>query len=272
MRQSILAIATTCLIAPSTFAATDHAETPMMAAPVKPVTSEDRRIEAEAGERSEPSDAIIARFRQAYPASQPLSAAIFWNRKFNGQVSDWMSSRRSVVISAGSLTGKIPDGDVTLQGEGTAAAQVEYRSAHANSGQAPAFEIQAGFIRQLQQAGARPMDRNALMRLTDNALEDGTFSRLSPDNSRLEMHALAKHADLMIQLEGSGVSGYRITVIDIKSGEIRTMVSASGLPPESEHPGRWVTSSTGFEKQREPITLEDVGQELALQTLQALAP
>jgi len=271
MNRPLTAVALSLLIGTgSALAAGDHAAAPMMASPQKPLTEDDLRNEANAPQRSESAESIIERFKSGFGRSNPR-IAVFWNRDFSEQVSDWASTRRIVVSGKGHLQGEVPDGKVRLDGDGSQAAQAEFRSAGHSGKSAPAFDLQAGFVSQMGAAGVRVLDRTAIMRITDNALEKGDFSRLSPDQARLEMRALGEHADYLLELSQVTGKEFHIRVLDISNGAVQTMLNSNGQPPESDKDRRWVATDHGFEKRKHRVTLADVGQELALQTLASMA-
>jgi|SRR5690554_1428493 len=250
-------------------AANDHPAAPMKAPHQKPLTEQDLQAEANASQRSESAEAIIERFRAGLGNSNPR-IAVFWNRAFNDQVSDWASQRRVVVSEQGSLHGSIPEGNVSLDGNARGAAQVETRAQRRSAPVAPAFDLQAGLVSQLTRAGVTIVDRDAIMRITDNALENGDFSRLSPDQARLEMRALSQHADYLMELSQVAGNEFTIRVLNVTNGAIQAMVSSNGVPPATDADRRWIATDRGFEKRERQVSLRDVGQELALQTLAEL--
>lgn len=270
MMKRFLVIAVAASLFPFTVqAANDYAAAPMKSAPQKPLTEDDLINEANASQRSESADSILERFQQGMGQNTPRMA-IFWNREFNDQVSDWASRRRVVISGEGSLRGEVPEGDLNLDGKSRAAAQAETRSPRRSGPVEPAFDLQSGFITQLTRAGVTVVDRDAIMRITDNALEDGTFERLSPDQARLEMRALDQHADYLMVLSQVASDEFRIRILDVKNGSIQAMVDSNGVPPETDEDHRWIATDNGFEKREKRVSLKDVGQELALQTLASL--
>ncbi|MFL1464549.1 hypothetical protein ACQUWM_09895 [Marinobacter sp. DUT-3] len=269
MKRLLVAAMTASLLPLAAQAASDHAPAPMKAAPQKPLTADDLMNEANASRRSESADSILERFQRGMGQNNPRMA-VFWNREFNDQVSDWASRRRVVVSGAGSLRGEVPEGDVNLDSDSRAAVQSETRSSRRSGPAAPAFDLQSGFVSQLNRAGVKVVDRDAIMRITDNALEDGTFERLSPDQARLEMRALDQHADYLLVLSEVASDDFQIRVLNVKDGSVRTMVSSNGMPPETEEDRRWIATENGFEKREKRLSMRDVGQELALQTLAEL--
>lgn len=261
-----------CLVSVPALAAQDHAAAPMKAEPTKPLTREEvRQQEAAESGRTLPEVTIIDRFQESSAAGMPRMA-VFWNRDFDDQVSDWMSSHRHVVTSQGQLSGQVPEGELALEAEASSAVQGESRTmGTAERPDAPAFALQSGMVNQFARAGISVVDRAAIMRITDDALEDGSFSRLSPDQARLEMRALAEHADLLLVLEQVAESQFHIRVLDVQDGSLRAMVKSTGEPPADTSDRPWVASEGGFEKApRRKVSLDQVGRELALQTLMGM--
>ncbi|QBM18740.1 hypothetical protein MARI_28820 [Marinobacter sp. JH2] len=267
MKRLVIALCVPLLApAQSVSASTSHEAAPMMAPAQKPLTESDLQDERLAPQRQESAEDILKRFRASYGSNMPR-VAVFWNRAFDDQVSDWSSNSRSVVSARGTLKGEIPDGKVNLQGASQAAAQAEYRSNRNRGAASPAFELQSGLVSQLTEAGVTVVDRDAIMRITDNALETGDFSRLSPDQRRLEMRALAEHADMLMVFNRLTSRAFEIEVLDVSSGAIKVMLSSNGVPPEKQKAYQWKATDHGFQKIEQTVTLSEIGEELALQTL-----
>ncbi|RBW49228.1 hypothetical protein [Marinobacter sp. F3R11] len=246
-----------------------HEAAPMIAPAQKPLTDEDLKNDRSAPQRAESAEVIITRFKAAF-GNQPPRMAVFWNRAFDDQVSDWSSNTRGVVSTRGSLNGEVPDGNVNLQAQGQMAAQGEYRSNRSVGLAGAAFELQSGLVSQMIQAGVTVVDRAAIMRITDNTLETGDFSRLSPDQRRLEMRALGEHADMLLVFRKLAHDKFEVEVLDIRDGQIRAMLSSNGVPPEKDKTRQWKATDHGFQKVEQTVTLDEIGQELALQTLAKL--
>lgn len=271
MRRVLFALVAASLLPLTAQAANDHAAAPMKASPQKPLTEDDLINEANASQRSESAERILQRFRQGMGRNNPRMA-IFWNQEFNDQVSDWASRRRVVVSGEASLRGEVPEGDLNLDGNSRSAVQAETRPARRAAATAPAFDLQSGFITQLTRAGVAVVDRDAIMRITDNSLEDGKFERLSPDQARLEMRALAQHTDYLMVLNQTSGNEFHIRILNVSDGSVRAMISSNGVPPETDEDRRWIATDSGFEKRERQVSMKDVGQELALQTLANLSP
>lgn len=250
----------------------DHAPAPMMAPAQEPLTSQDRAAEQQASGRTRSGEAIVAAFAERFGEAPP-AMAVYWNRAFGDRVSDWASTRRSVVVGNESVRRDGPEGASRRDTELGLAAQSETRGPRDDSGSARlAFALEAGFVARLRGAGIRVLDRRAIMRITDNSLEDGSFSRLSPDRARLEMRSLAEHADFLVELRRDGGDRFRITVLSVADGSVQALFSSNGVPPEEDGAEpRWITTDEGFERRERTVSLDAIGGELALLTLAGMS-
>lgn len=255
-------------------AAEDHDAAPMMAPAQAPLTEDAYREKHKPGGRQGQADAIIAAFRERF--DQPR-IAVFWHRALPDRVSDWHSRQRVAVGQSARVSGQADGESVDMQGQASAGAQLEYRgAAPAEGGNRAAFELQDGLIQTFQDGGARMIDQSLAQRLTDNALEDGTFSRLSPDHARLQMRALAEHADYVLELTAAPgfdqAPGYRVRVLSTADASVLATFVTSGEPPEDEREHSWVATSNGYQKREQPLLLSEVGREVALRTMEKMRP
>lgn len=254
-------------------AAEDHGAAPMLAPAKAPMTEEAFRQSSTPGGRQGSASQIITAFRQHFGDRRPR-LAIFWNDALPARISDWSSQHRVVLTAAGSSKG-IRDGkEENLAGEGRLALQAETRSSPVLPGEEMAFALQSGLIQGFREGKAKVIDRTLANRITDNALEDGTFDRLSPDMARLEMRALDKHADYVLEViaDDDFVEHpmYRLRVLSVKDGSVLVSLPSTGRPPESEREKNWVASDKGYEKREKPVALSDVGRELALHVMETM--
>ena len=267
------ALTLAALPAPVT-AAEDHQAAPMMAPAQAPLTEDAYREKNKPRGRQGQADAIVAAFRERF--EQPR-IAVFWHRALPDRVSDWHSRHRVALGQSARVAGQADGESVDLKGQASASAQLESRgAAPAEGGNRAAFELQDGLIQTFQDGGARMVDQNLAQRLTDNALEDGTFSRLSPDHARLQMRALAEHADYVLELTaGPGFAdqpGYRVRVLSTVDAAVLATFVTSGEPPEEERGHTWVATSSGYQKRERPLSLSAVGREIALRTMEKMRP
>ncbi|MDN3517248.1 hypothetical protein QWY84_06485 [Aquisalimonas lutea] len=273
MSRSAVVVSMVLLLGSPALAQQDHAPAPMMAPAQGPLTSQARAAEQQTSGRTRDAEAILAAFAERF-GDAPPAMAVYWNRAFGDRVSDWASTQRSVVVGSESVRSDGPEGATRQDTELSLAAQSETRGGpRDNSGSARlAFALEAGFVERLRGAGIRVLDRRALMRITDNALEDGSFSRLSPDLARLEMRSLAQHADFVVELRRDGPDRFRITVLSVADGSVQALFSSNGVPPEEgDAEPRWITTAQGFERRERPVSLGAIGGELALLTLAGMS-
>lgn len=272
MRRTTLMAAAALLVGGPALAQQDHAPAPMMAPAQDVLTSQDRAAEQQTSGRTRSAEAILAAFTDRF-GDAPPAMAVYWNRAFGERVSDWASTRRSVVVGRESVRSDGPEGPAQRETDLSVAAQSETRAARGATGPARlAFALEAGFVERLRGAGIRVLDRRAIMRITDNALEDGSFSRLSPDRARLEMRSLAEHADFLVELRRDGTGRFRVTVLSVTDGSVQALFSSNGVPPEEDGAApRWITTDAGFERRERTVSLDAIGAELALLTLAGMS-
>jgi len=241
-----------------------------MAAPATSVLSE--RAFEEGNElifRTRSAERIIAAFTAQH--AEPR-IAVFWNDALPSRVSDWHSRSRSAVASRGEVQGQLEGDPVELRGQSNVSAQSEYRGEYReqrSSGLAAA--LQDGLISTLREARATVVDQALAQRITDNALEDGTFTRLSPDQLRLQMRALGEYADYVLELTArASVSEYerfQVRVLSVSDASVLATFTTSGQPPEDERESAWVATPGGYERRERPVPVNRIGRELALQSM-----
>jgi hypothetical protein len=265
------------LAAGPALAADDHDAAPMMAPADAPMTQEafDEANEEDDARTASPED-ILARFQAAFEGNDNPRMAVFWNSELPSRVSDWRSNRRAVLGISGEAEGTEEGQPTDMEGKVAISAQAEYRNDQARKqAEETAFALQSGLIETFRQGEATVIDQAMAQRLTDNELEDGTFSRLSPDQLRLQMRALSKHADYVLELttapDFEEEETYRVRVLSVDNASVVAMFESKGQPPEDEREEKWVATDSGYQKKERPVSLKEVGRELALQTMERMA-
>lgn len=259
-------------------AQTDHSPAPMMAPAKAPLSEEAYRDQQAPGGREEDADTITARFRDRFSGDGEARIAVLWNEALSSRVSDWQSRQRATLGVRGEFEASGPDGDSQGNAQGQAIAQNEYRDGgQPASDNRAAHELQSGLITTFRSAGASVVDRALAARLTDNALEDGSFSRLSPDNARLRMRALAEHADFVMELTAGPAFEdrpvYQVRVLSTRDASVLAVFTSTGRRDNDEDPPyQWVATDRGYQKREQPLSLAETGRELALQTMARMAP
>jgi len=257
------------------FAQQDHSAAPMIAPPQTAMSEEQYAASLEEPGRQESEASILAHFRKAFPNKPRL--AVFWNSEFPNRVSDWYNQRRGSIGVSGELSVTGGKDAREEKSRASVAGQVEHRGSATTHSERDntALNLQSGLIDSFRSAGATVIDQSMARRITDNDLENGTFERASPDQLRLQMRALAKHADFVLEL----IIGndylhdglYQIRVLSVKDASILATFSTEARPPDSEVESAWVVSGSGFDKRERAISAETVGREIALRTMMKMS-
>lgn len=217
---------------------------------------------------SPPPDArvgIRSRFRAAYARANSPKMVIFWNREFTDEVgtgydlvqsSDSFVERRGSSISAGSET--------RLGIRSTTDNRRESQLSEAGD-----FDCEQGFQGALGQAGARLIDRTAIMRTTGAARGAGATANVQ----ELETQAILAKADIIIevtQMGGGGGTNFKVVARDLRRAKILAAFRTNGRPPPA--PRRYVAGPNGFELARaaEPSS-ERIGEQVAIELISRLA-
>jgi|TARA_R110001592_G_scaffold180288_1_gene422516 hypothetical protein len=253
------------------FAQQDHSAAPMIA-PQQTAMSEDQYAASlEEPGRQESEALILERFREAFPNKPRM--AVLWNSEFPNRVSDWYNQRRGSLGVTGELSVTGSKDAREERGRASATGQVEHRGSATTHSERDntALNLQSGLIDSFRSAGATVIDQSMARRITDNELESGTFERASPDQLRLQMRALAKHADYVLELIiGNNYIHdglYQIRVLSVKDASILATFSTEARPPDSEVESAWVVSGSGFDKRERAVPAETIGREIALRTM-----
>ncbi|GGJ79375.1 MULTISPECIES: hypothetical protein [Alloalcanivorax] len=252
--------------------AQDHSAAPMMAPARSPLTEQGWSDLSTRSGRISDADSIVDQFRERFPDRPRI--AVLWHQALSDRVSDWYGYHRTTLAMSGKSSQS--DGKKRTQQQGNVAAgvQSETRGVPGERQKETSFALRDGLIGTFQSAGASMVDEGLARRLSDNALEDGTFSRLSPDQLRLQMRALAEYADYVLELTAGDGSdpGYRVRVLSTENATVVTTFSTTAEPPESEKESHWVATSSGYQKRDMPVSLSQIGRELALLTMERMRP
>lgn len=249
----------------------DHPATEMMAPAQAPMSEEAYAESLRDQSQRPPEQDVINRFRQAFPDQGKPRIAVFWNREFPSRVSDWYSHYRSSLNAKGELN---VTGKDAREEKGRATLTVEQESRYGlrtSDRNTIALGLQGGLISAFKQGGATVIDQAMAQRITDNALEDGTFERASPDQLRLQMRALSQQADYVLELvvgsEFDRDGLYQVRVLSVKDASVVAVFNTDGKPPGSEDQHAWVVAESGFEKRDRPQPMSATGKEIALHTM-----
>jgi hypothetical protein len=233
------------------------------------------------------SAAIGGSFASAYARVGHPRLVVFWNREFSDEVSSsyrdhlHLTETKRGKSSALSETTAGPTGVSTL----TTVESGRIRSLDATEGservtsarprlldEAVDWKVEQAFGAALSRAGVRLIDRAAMIRLQGVSQNAGERANVQD----IEARGLIGKADLVIEVlqtadpqAQDGIS-FRVTVRDVRAEELLASFSTNGRPP----PVRtgYVAGADGFVRAAPPpVVPADIGNELANQTMLALA-
>jgi len=208
---------------------------------------------------------IRSRFRSAYARANSPKMVIFWNREFTDEVGtgyDLVQTSDSYVERHGS--GVSASSETRLGVRSTTDNRRESGLSEAGD-----FDCEQGFQGALGQAGARLVDRTAIMRTTGAARGAGATANVQ----ELETQAILAKADLIIevtQMGGGGATAYKVVARDLRRAKILAAFRTNGRPPPA--PRRYVAGPNGFELATagEPSS-ERIGEQVALELMTRMA-
>jgi hypothetical protein len=287
MKHSAIAAVLSFVIGSATTAqAQVHEPARMLATPTK---------EAPAGPSlSIQREVIVSDFKVAYEKTGEPNIAVFWNRKFDDQLSQWYQEFRMSRTGEASVQGQDkfePQGgddpayqrNVSGGGKIVSSIYAESRAAQqsrAGFGESEGFEFASGFTSTLISVPAKIIDREAIMRLVqrDNAEEAG--AEMISDYQKIETDSLIGYADYLAEVlltpDSSGDTGwaFMVTVKSVSDGRVVSMFkSVANNPFETPPEERWVATNEGYEKvvdHREIGSPTQVGEQLAYEMMQSL--
>lgn len=226
-------------------------------------------------------------FRAAYASRSSPRVVLLWNRAFSDEVASSYEDRTRITSrnlekeseleeqSASDLgTSKLRERnqlDKSVVDIVSGAKRVETkRPALAERSD---WRIEQAFRRMLVDNGMNFGDRSILMRMM--AVRNGVGAL--PNVQEVEAKALSEKANLILevlQTEDStapmGLS-FRIDVKDMQSGSILANIISTGRPMPRAR-GGFVATNRGFQRPGPPpLTLETLGEQLAIETMAALA-
>jgi hypothetical protein len=144
-------------------------------------------------------------------------------------------------------------------------------STRAGAGEAVDWQLESGFRDTLRQGGVRLVDRAAASRQAGKDAKGDT-----PDLQALETKGLGAKADYILEVLMTPDTGsstgwqFRVELKGIHSGDVVLSFVSDGAPTPSGQ-RRYVATSRGFEVAAERFTVADVGEALAVETMERAA-
>ncbi len=248
--------------------------TPAVLTPIADLAKDARRAEI-------PSAAAREAFRRAYRRAGSPRLAVFWNRAFDDRLRETEAESRLVVERNFAARDEKSGKPAAMREKEKWTVSVESRRDGVRPqplSEIAAFKFQAGFLRPLIEAGAKVIDRAAIMRLTEarRALDDPAGN--VTDRQLVETEALMGRADLLIRLalspsdESPTGAFFHVSIVEVKSGRIVASFFDDAAFADDRRKS-WTAVRGGYVRvTRDPDgSLERVGRILAAQTMDALA-
>lgn len=255
--------------------------------------------------RSEtPSAATREAFRRAYRRAGSPRLAVFWNRAFDDHLRETEAAGKVVVERNLAARNEKSGKPSTTREKEKWTISVENRRNSSRPqplSEIATFKFQSGFLQPLMEAGAKVIDRAAIMRLTEarRALDDPAGG--VTDQRLVETVALMDRADLLIRIALSpsdkSPTGafFDVSILEVKSGRIVArffndatfeqgrkswaavrggyirITKGNNAAFANEGEGSWTAVRGGYVREDRDIDLERMGRVLAAQTMDALA-
>jgi hypothetical protein len=242
-------------------------------------------------------------FRVAYKKAGSPSIALFWNREFNDQLSQWYVDKRVTATHEDTvdLTGNHMSADkdknwsTNISGNSTSSDEHSfseckggqcYQELSVNSSRgdniqnrAEEFGFNSGFISSLLTGKARLLDRAAIMRLTQRDKAKQAGKEIESDRKTIETDSLIGYAEYLAEIIYSTKSNtqlgmtFLVTIKEVATGRIIVMFKSDARPEGLRAiQTAFVATKNGFIEQTTEFyaTPEQVGKQLGYETMQAL--
>ncbi|THB73612.1 MAG: hypothetical protein D6B25_14880 [Desulfobulbaceae bacterium] len=205
---------------------------------------------------------ITSDFSAAYERAGKPKIAVFWNRKFDDQLSQWEATQRI------NMNQQITE----------TRAQRQNRSGLGESG---GFDFSAGYSQDFILNGVQLIDRPAVMRFVERKTAMETGRETVADYQKVEADALIGFADyfneiVFVERQDSEIGfEFLVSVKEVSSGRVVAMFRSNPRFPEKPAPEPvWLVTDNGYQKvypERMKATPGEVGERLALETMGALS-
>lgn len=216
------------------------------------------------------AQAVVDDFERAYNKAGKPRVAMLWNR----ELTDRYANDRREVSRLGAQVSADGNRLSINASQGTEVAAQAQRQTSLS--ERDLWQLETEFTRRLLDAGVAVIDRATTMRLVARAPGGG-----GPDAQAVEMSALVGHADLFLEVlltrdpNAPLGWGFRSNLKEIKSGRVLGSQYLSAMPelPPTAKP-TWQVRPGGYEQVAGPVarvTVQDIGDTLALDTMQELA-
>ena len=232
--------------------------------------------------------------------------AVFWNRRLTDRLTQWASNNRTINTAPIKFTqreGRKRSQSQTLHPGITEKQRRISDIRRQRLKEEVLFQFESGFMEPFLNAGARMIDRAAIMRLTQTAAhrKGKTMERrITPDSQYVEVSSLTNYADVFAEVlytpsknSETGIR-FQVQIKEVRTGRILTMVRSTGKArdpndpknrnrdnkyvddddeEEDENAFKYVAGKDGFKRVRRKkrqLTPDELGRNLAVDTMMAL--
>lgn len=238
---------------------------------------------------------ISNEFSSAYEKQGKPAIAIFWNRKFDDQLSQWYQEVRYSKTGETAVKGQDkfdPKGGVepsyerNVSGGGKIVSSEYIETRQKNSiregfSEPDSFDFSAGFTTTVLSIPVKILDRRAIMRLMQRDNADEAGAEMISDYQKIETDALIGYADYLAEIiltpDTKADTGwaFMVSVKSVSDGQVVAMFkSQANKPIDPDMKVKWVVTEDGYEKQtsqREIGSPNEAGEQLAFETMEALS-
>jgi hypothetical protein len=236
---------------------------------------------------------LASNFLTAYKQEGEPKIAIFWNKKFDDQLSQWSATSRISTTGETSTDTKdkfepnsANEGYVRNTSGGSRIVEAKYTEEKIEAkkrdgfGELNDFSFSGGFVQSLLESGVYIIDRDAIMRLMQRDSAKSSGAEMISDAKKIETDALLGYADLLAEIvfskEFSAASPmnreFLVTVKEISTGRLITMFRSSAMPSNIN---KFKASESGYDSVN--VNLKDgsfrpelAGEQLAYELMQKL--
>lgn len=236
---------------------------------------------------------LSSKFLHAYKKEGEPKIAIFWNKKFDDQLSQWNATNRISKTGETNTDSKEKfepnssnDGYVRNTSGGSRIVEAKYIEEKIEAknrdgfGELNDFSFSGGFVQPMLESGVYLIDRDAIMRLMQRDSAKASGAEMISDAKKIETDALLGYADLLAEIvfskEFSADSPmnreFLVTVKEISTGRLITMFRSSAMPSNIN---KFKASESGYDSVN--VNLKDgnfrpelAGEQLAYELMQKL--
>jgi hypothetical protein len=226
-------------------------------------------------------DAVVREFAAAYGRQESPRMIVYFNRELSEEVREWTASDRVMIEGQHRETESGPEGETRRAGN--AGVAISRQAATGDGGRyGPGerwmWEFEQAIADMMLDADVVLIDRAVVLRRQAAERDDDTLGNPSRSVRTLEVQALDKYADLLVEVwvahSPESPLGYefRAQVKDIKDGRLVATVTTFGEgSPMAGGRQSVVATSRGYEIVEEVPSVTDAATELGVAIMESLS-